>query len=130
MQPLLASNRKFQIWLYTASHSQLLLRSNPSAEGEERIEVLFKGVCWMNLPAHLDGLVLTEAHGDSATELLERSGVAASTGADHRFFILRGSGYQAVVVALAAVVHRDHLSWDAPSGFQEQNLFVGVHRNA
>jgi hypothetical protein len=56
MQPLLASDRRFQTWLYTASHSQLLLRSNPPAEGEERIEVLFKGVPWMDLPTRLDGL--------------------------------------------------------------------------
>jgi hypothetical protein len=45
--------RKFQIWLYSVSHGQLLLRSNRSDEFRTRVDVLFKDDC-CNRPA--DGL--------------------------------------------------------------------------
>ena len=39
-----SSDRRFQLWSYRVSHSQLLLRSVRDAEHTSRIDVLFKGV--------------------------------------------------------------------------------------
>ena len=138
-QPVFQSTRRFQVWLYTVSHAQLLLRANPRFEGDERIEVLFKAVHWMSIPTVLHGLTIQELDPDSARALLanfgdapfhdgERQGTTHVLVTGDRVFSVRGDGYEGVVVALAAYVHRDNLSDCAPSGFYEDNLFAGVHR--
>lgn len=37
-------NRTFQVWRYTVSHAQVLLRATKSAESPTRIDILFKDV--------------------------------------------------------------------------------------
>ena len=61
---LFESRRQFQLWRYVVSHGQLLLRSNPSSRHKSRIEVLFKGVEWLNLPTTLNGLAIYTASSD------------------------------------------------------------------
>ena len=50
------SDRKFQLWRYTVSHGQLLLRSTKDDDHPTRVDVLFKNVHAIDLPASMDGL--------------------------------------------------------------------------
>jgi hypothetical protein len=50
------ADRGFQLWAFTISHGQLLLRSPRGHGGPTRVDVLFKPVRSMNLPTRMDGL--------------------------------------------------------------------------
>ena len=50
------ADRTFQLWAFTVSHGQLLLRSPKGDGGATRVDVLFKPVRRMNLPVRMDGL--------------------------------------------------------------------------
>lgn len=51
---LYQSPRSFQLWAYSVSHSQLMFRSNQGGEWTTRLDVLFKGVHWMELMTTYD----------------------------------------------------------------------------
>jgi len=56
---LFYSIRLFQIWIYTVSHSILLLRSTNNEDEEENgynIDIEFWGVAYLELPDMLNGL--------------------------------------------------------------------------
>ena len=58
-------DRKFQLWGYTVSMGQLLLRS-PKAEGQPtRVDVLFQGVVAIDLPTTLNGLTVEATTADA-----------------------------------------------------------------
>ena len=107
MAPILNSPRTFQVWLYTVSHAQLLLRANPTAEDGERIEVLFKAVESISLCTRLDGLRITEEVVD------------ASANGARRVFRLESGDASGRIIAGAVFLHRDRESYHAPSGFAE-----------
>ena len=52
---LFVSDRFFQIWRYTVSHRQLLLRSTKSDVAHTRIEILFKDVSLMLMELRSEG---------------------------------------------------------------------------
>lgn len=54
--PIRFPGRRFQLWVYTVSHRQLLLRSNKSDTQSHRCEVLFKNVAHVNVPTVIDNL--------------------------------------------------------------------------
>ena len=90
-----SSSRSFQMWAFTTSHAQLLLRS-PKAEGEPtRIDVLFKNVHRLNLPSCMEGLTIEKA-GD-------------------RLYRLGGSGWSGEVDAGLVAVAEDTLDFMDPS---------------
>jgi hypothetical protein len=78
-QAAFESDRHFQIWKYTVSQAQLLLRSVKDDDHPTRLDVLFVGVTHLELPTSFDGL------------RIER------TGDDFR---LTGRDWQSAVVAL------------------------------
>jgi hypothetical protein len=54
-------DRDFQLWFYTPSHSQLLLRSNKKSKVDKRIDVAFFGVEAIDCPTLMHGkLVIQE----------------------------------------------------------------------
>src|SRR5215212_7258145 len=107
MAAIIESPRTFQVWLYTVSHAQLLLRANPAPGDGERIEVLFKDVHSMSLDTLLRGLTIREEPGGGGPS--GRGGL--------RTFVVESADSRGRVVAGAAFVHRDRESYDAPSGF-------------
>jgi hypothetical protein len=129
MGKVLRSERRFQLWLYTASHSQLLIRSVDQPGSTERIEVLFIAVVWMALPSNLRGLVVTQLSPAAGSALLAEQGapITPSRYSDQRVYLFETEGSRGTVVAAAAFVHRDHLPPGEPSAFYEGNLSVGVH---
>jgi hypothetical protein len=50
------SDRHFQLWRYSVSMGQLLLRSNRDGEHATRVEVFFQNVSHLDIPTHMDGL--------------------------------------------------------------------------
>lgn len=53
--------RRFSMHLYWVSHGLLLLRSGKSNTESTRVDILFRDVTWMALPAWFDGLRITAA---------------------------------------------------------------------
>lgn len=59
-KPILSSNLMFEVWHYTVSHRQLLIRSNKESMFPTRLEILFKDVAFMVLPLVMKGVTITE----------------------------------------------------------------------
>lgn len=93
------SDRHFQLWRYTVSHSQLVLRATRDEAHPTRVEVLFKGVDSVDLPTSFDGLHVTR-HGTR--------------------FVAEGSGWNGTIAALAMFAVEDEREYYEPS-----SLFVG-----
>jgi hypothetical protein len=111
----LSYERDFQIWLYTVSHGQLLLRSNRSAERGTRVDILFKGVDAIQLPTVLQGLTMAKTPRPEALEISKKLGIRLRDSAD--VFVLRGAHYVGFVIAGAAFVHEDEGQHYDPSYF-------------
>jgi hypothetical protein len=68
-EELVRFERPFQVWAYTVSHRQLLLRSPKSAELPTRVDILFKDVRAMTLHPHISTVRLELASDAEAAEL-------------------------------------------------------------
>lgn len=112
-EPILSFERRFQLWTYTASHGQLLLRSPKAPEHPERIDVLVKDVTWINLPTLLHGLHVEVAGGEAARERLAAAGVHEI--GTRRLYLLRGRGWSGHVLAGAVFHHVDDGEYHSPS---------------
>lgn len=55
---MLRSERRFQIWDYYVTHGQLLVRSHKTVTHPKNLDLMFKGVEYVELPATLFGLEL------------------------------------------------------------------------
>jgi hypothetical protein len=107
--------REFQIWLYTVSHAQLLLRSNRSNRHATRVDVLFKGVKAIQLPTSLQGLSMAKAPRTEALETSRKFGVQLRANED--VFVCRGSNYAGFVIAGVAFANEDEGYYYDPSYF-------------
>lgn len=87
-------HRTFQVWFYSTSHGQLLLRSHRKSVGEKRIEILFTDVHALNLRTlNIRGLVIREAEPGEWTEPVEQFD------AELRCFLLQSDGWSGYIVA-------------------------------
>ena len=89
------SERDFQLWAYTVSHGQLLVRSTRSDSVPTRIDVFFKDVRRVDLPTSMRGLQV-EKDGD-------------------RLYRLSGRDWAGEVDAGVMVVAEDEGSYSDPS---------------
>jgi hypothetical protein len=103
-QPLFRSDRSLTVWAYTVSHSQLLLRTR-AADGQPRIDVLFKPVEAMKVRTDYEGLTIRCATSDENDQILAASG---QTGAGLRVLILDSAGEMDYVVTGAIGWKEDH----------------------
>lgn len=104
---ILVSDANFVLLEFTASHSQILLRSVPESRGSERIEVLFKGVVLINIPTAVKGLTISIQERDEprAVNIAEFSGIR---------YRLETRGYVGSIIATSIFVSRDNLRFQAP----------------
>ena len=93
------SERRFQVWKYTVSHSMLLLRSTKTDQHPTRIDVLFKPVKRLDIPTVFDGLTV------------ERSG--------EDLFTLSGAGWSGTVEAVTMALAEDEGEYFDESPFAE-----------
>lgn len=113
-----ASPRRFEVWKYSCSHSQLLMRSNKENTFSTRIEILFKGVDYMSIRSLLRGITITACmpgHDDFPADLSELS---AST----TIFRIASEGFTGFVAALVVFTKEDELEF-----FDESRLLTGPH---
>ena len=95
------SDRYFQVWHFTVSHTQLLLRSNRDDNHPTRVEVLFKGVQRLDIPSSFDGLHVRRDRGRYA---------------------LGGRGWVGSVFALAMFAVEDEGEYSTPSSLFIEGL--------
>lgn len=119
--------RVFQVWGFTVSMRRLLLRSNRSSSSGTRVDVLFQDVKAINLPTHLDGLVVTVAGPGSEVRIGEATGLLPD--AETTFFEVECSGRRGFVVAGVVVEYEDEGEffepskyWPGPDGLPRQQV--------
>lgn len=62
--------RRFRVWLYTASHQTLALRSPARFSGDDTVDVWFDGVEAMNLHKSFESLTIRAADSDERARIL------------------------------------------------------------
>jgi len=90
-----SSARDFQIWDFYISFGQLLLRSVGNGEGANatNIDITFRGVFYLDIPATLSGVELGTATDDELARLAARTGISQDpTGQYHKYFVLMSKG--------------------------------------
>jgi hypothetical protein len=96
-------------------HGQLLLRSTKTPSQPTRIDVLFKNVAALHLPASFEGLSISEAsevEKDSLNLQLNSKGMR-----ERKAFIVRSTNFLGYVIAGAVASHEDAGEYDDPSFF-------------
>jgi hypothetical protein len=104
------SDRFFELWKFTVSHGQLLLRANKTNVLRTRVEILFKGVLVLNLPARLKGLSID---AERRSEVHDTLGSLEIEG--RNFYRIATADFTGYAVAAAFFVHEDDLDFEAPS---------------
>ena len=107
--------RMFQVWGYTVSHRQLLLRSTKSETLSTRVDVLFKNVKAMCLPTLMDGLVIELADGPETERITLETGFVAND--ETTFFSLATAHGGSYVVAGAVFADEDSGEYFEPSRY-------------
>ena len=103
--PKFVSSRNFEVWSYTVSHGQLLIRSNATVELPTRLEILFKNVSYMRIPVIFEGLEVYEAEKPRGSEVLIGG----------QWFRLKFEGGEGYIGAGAFVTGEDQLPYHQPS---------------
>jgi len=110
--------RPFQIWNYTVSHRQLLLRSTKSQERQTRVDVLFKGVAALGLPSAFRELEVRPATSVDIDEIGQPHCSRLSDGAV-TLYVVRGGEFLGYVAAVGVFVHEDDAEYNEASFFSE-----------
>ncbi|RAN94417.1 hypothetical protein GAR05_04939 [Micromonospora saelicesensis] len=110
------SDRRFAMEAYSASHGQLLLRSNPvDGEYETTIDLLFKPVAAIKIRDGYAGLVIRCATvGEANRIMMSLLGVHADHG--YRVFVLESQGRSDYVISMA-------VGWDEGMLLRVQGSF-------
>jgi len=109
-------SRSFQMWKYTVSHSELLLRSTKASGVATRVDVFFKNVAAIHLPTIMDGLAVSEATDDGKSELDLQ--IDPSRLKERKVFVIRGYDFVGYVIAGAIAWHEDDGEYHDPSFFR------------
>ena len=115
-KPICEFSGQFQVWAYTVSHSQLLLRSPKSSHRSSQIDVLFKNVASIKAPTRFDGLSLFESPYPSDPQGSE---LGSRNGTDLRIYMLHGTNYEGQVVAGTVVWNEGDYEYNEPSPLLE-----------
>lgn len=109
MKTILQLGGRFQVWSYTVSHGQLLLRRTKSREHPTRFDVLFSNVAYMGLATVFDELDLSEA------DISVFPALGALSLSDRVIYAVRGINAEGIVIAGSVVWHEDQGDYDDPS---------------
>ena len=109
--PIAWPDRIFYLHVYYDGHDQLVLRSprhDPPRESQStRIDVLFKGVAYVNIPATMSGLTIQIA--DAATRIALLATTSLEPDSSDDVFVLHGDRWTGFVVALVAFTTEDEV---------------------
>ncbi len=98
-----SSPRSFQLWDFYISFGQVLFRSTPDEGTEENgnIDISFRGVFYLDIPATLTGVQVDKPTADELTHLVSRTGIPQDpTGRYHKYFVLASEGNRYYVGAM------------------------------
>ena len=104
------SDRFFELWKYTASHGQLLLRANKTNVLTTRVEILFKDVLVLNLIAMLKGVSV-----DTELRAQDHSSLERMDLGKRNLYRVSTENFAGYVVAASFYVHEDELDFHEPS---------------
>jgi hypothetical protein len=107
---------RFQVWSYSTSHGQLLLRSPKSKDRPSQIDVLFKNVAAIHLPAVFDDIDIKIIQ---SAELMSQPQVGALQMSGREIFQVIGQNVDGYVVAGIVVANEGDLEYDAISPLLE-----------
>jgi hypothetical protein len=110
------SQRFFQLWQYTTSHNQLLLRSNKRDEYSTRIDILFKDVSVIVLQPFLEGLQVELC---DSLELPRNFNFKVGPRNLYKVVSVDTSGY---IAAASMAVHEDEGEYFTPSALLPRDL--------
>jgi hypothetical protein len=106
---LYKSDRQFGLREYSESHHQLLVRSKPIHEYKANIDLLFRGVVYLDLHTSLPGVEISLATSD-IIEALKKPKVLRNLRARDKVFVLSSSGRVYYIVAASLVITENTLS--------------------
>ncbi|MFI6497914.1 hypothetical protein [Nonomuraea typhae] len=98
-------DRKFRLWIYTPSHSKLLLRSGLETSGTTTIDIAFGDVSAVSLPVSMNGLTIEAPDAQSARAVADQLGSHLDP---DRLLVVRGQGYRGYVVASIVEMDEHH----------------------
>jgi hypothetical protein len=104
----LHSDRSFQVWCYSVSHGQLLIRSPKSRHDPENIDVAFFGVTMMLLPGGFFGLTVEDALPKEIEDVREKIRDPSSV---QRVYALVSEGRRHLVAAADVRVSQNTLDF-------------------
>jgi hypothetical protein len=109
---------RFSVYCYWQSHGLLLLRSFESARSPKRLEILFRDVLWMSIPAWLTGLTVEVS---PVEPLLAHLPVALHREALlRRGFALRSEGATSYIVCGTVQTGEDNCGYFEPSALAHE----------
>jgi hypothetical protein len=106
-------DRTFQMWAFTVSMGQLVLRSTKSEHFETRIDVKFQDVRALQLPTILVGLTIRESGSIEASLVAKNADLPPGLGGT--VFSVEGSNYSGYVVAGVVATSEDDGDYSEPS---------------
>ncbi|HEY4199310.1 MAG TPA: hypothetical protein VGM83_02005 [Devosiaceae bacterium] len=109
--PIFSSDRLFEVWQYTVSHRQLLMRSNKSYSAPTRLEVLFKDVAFMAVPPVMKGMSITNCTTADEELLLNLAALPSSK----PWYRLEADGAVGYIAAGTIVTNEDELGYEEAS---------------
>jgi hypothetical protein len=115
--PIRYPGRRFQLWRYTVSHGQLLLRSNKSEAHHTRCEIFFKDVVRMDLPTLMDEVEVDVAADADVPAFVLELGVCERW--ERPVYRVGGRGFVGYVVAGAVACAEDEGEYHTPSSLFE-----------
>jgi len=107
----------FALWSYTVGHGRLLLRRTKSSDRPTRVDVLFKDVGWLCMPAQFDGITISEADPGEVGPFLATAGSVRT--ADRTVFVIRGCDSRGYVLSGAVTWTEDAGEYGDPSSLLE-----------
>ncbi|WP_179851097.1 hypothetical protein [Streptomyces sp. TLI_55] len=122
MSVLFESGRKFEVWSFSASHRQLILRSNPDriARTSTRIEIYFGHVEFMSIRSAYRGILIREPAFDDAARIADRVPAGLRSGGVY----LLEEGAQSFVISASPAWREAECDFDDPSLFEPREWSV------
>jgi hypothetical protein len=109
---LISFHGRFQVWSYSVSHGQLLLRSTRNPYRPTQIDVLFVNVAAMGIPTVFDDIEIRKATLSDFSGQLQ-TGAVSLHGRD--FYQIFGREIEGYVIAGSVVWNEADLDYDAIS---------------
>lgn len=102
------SERRFQLWEFFVSHSQLLIRSPKGGSEERNVDIVFRGAEYISLPSHFEVHGGIEVREGAESDLSSFASLGDFSYPECRvFWVTSGPRRHVVIAAQCRVVETD-----------------------